>query len=227
MTLTIIYYLSFFVASVISLFVLYVLSKNDFVLLRKNISLSRVFDVAFIAFAISFIPARLFFIFDTLQFDWIHPLQFFYIFKFSGLSFFGFILGMAAVLYFFFHQKKTMLRVYDIYGLSLFPLFLLSTVSVLLPSYYGYAQGVVFLLLVAIFALLIKFHNNYTLRDGSVALLVVMLVCLHTLALLFFTQSADLFFHFSFSQLLCMGLFFVAGILLLINQQIVFKRRRK
>lgn len=218
-------YIVFFLLCVITLFILYVLSKNDFVLLRKNISLAKIFDVIIISFLFSFFPSRIFYILDTFSFGLFKSLSFFHIFKFSGLSFLGFMIGIFFMVYLFFHQKKASLRIFDIFALTFFPFFIFSLFIIKLPGYFLFAQIGLAVLLLIIFAVLIKFHKNFTLSDGGVFFIFSFFVALINIGINFFTMRKPLFSFITFSQIVSIGIIIVVCVLFLFTQKKFFSKK--
>lgn len=218
-------YITFFLLCVVTLFILYVLSKNDFVLLRKNISLAKIFDVMIISFLFSFIPSRLFYVLDTFSFGLLKTLGFFHILKFSGLSFLGFMLGIFFVVYLFFRQKKATLRIFDIYSLTFFPLFIFSLFIIKFPGYFLFVQIGLAILLLFLFGFLIRFHKNFTLSDGGVFLIFSFLIALINIGINFFMMRKPLFSFITFSQIVSIGIIVVACVAFLLTQKKFFSKK--
>lgn len=155
----------------LSLFILYAVSRHDFVLLRQSISLRQVFDNVFISLFVFFLAGRIAFAFYGESIGIINPLRFFYLTKYWGiLPYVGF-LGMIVALVLLFHKKKNILRILDIYMLSFSPLILL---DVLFKSNSGVLlliKIVSSLVLVLFYGWFIKIHNKYTTKDGFITFL--------------------------------------------------------
>jgi hypothetical protein len=201
------------------------LSKNDFVLLRKNISLAKIFDVIIISFLFSFIPSRLFYVLDTFSFGLLKSLGFFHIFKFSGLSFLGFIIGIFFVVYLFFHQKKATLRIFDICALTFFPFFIFSLFIIKFPGYFLFVQIGLAVLLLIIFGFLIRFHKNFTLSDGGVFFIFSFLVAFVNTGINFFTLRKPLFSVITFSQIVSVSIVVGALVAFLLTQKKFFSKK--
>ena len=67
----------FLYSTVIFLFTLYVLSKEDFVLLRKNISEAALFDVFFIVVLVAILFSRIFYVGFQFDVSYLNPVIFF------------------------------------------------------------------------------------------------------------------------------------------------------
>ncbi len=188
-------------------FLLFIFSKHDFVLLRQNISLSEVFDLAVISLLIALITGRVFYIINNFNFQLFYILSFFHLFKFPGVSYIGFFTGGAVGIYLLFRKKKGLTRIFDIFSLSFFPLFVffLSTQLFLLHIWY--------ILLIAIFLLFLlltffmKSHRKYILKDGGISLIFFILICLTTFMLQFVLKTGHvMLLNFSFVQLISIPL---------------------
>jgi ABC-type phosphate transport system permease subunit len=94
--MTIILYL---LAIFISLFILYAISRHDFVLLRQSISLRQVFDTVFISLFVFFMTSRIFYILYAQAFDLFNPLKFFYLPKHWGILPYAGLIGIIAAIY--------------------------------------------------------------------------------------------------------------------------------
>ncbi len=75
------------------LYVLYELGRDDFVIMRKNISMEKIFNVAFIVAVLSLASSRLFYVVSHPSSSFINPLVFLVFPYYPGLSLSGAILG--------------------------------------------------------------------------------------------------------------------------------------
>ena len=116
----------FLICIFISSFLLFVFSRHDFVLLRQNISLAQIFDLAIFVVIFAFLGGRIFFILNNFDVQLLHVLRFFHVLKFPGISSLGFALGGALTVVIFFGKKKAVGRILDIFSISFFPLYLFS-----------------------------------------------------------------------------------------------------
>lgn len=211
--------IAFIVFFSVSLFLTYTLSRNDFVLLRKNISITQMFDYFFIFSFLSFFLSRTFFILDEKLYSYFYPLNFLHIFKLPGISIYGFFEGIALLLLILILLKKIVGRVSDIYLISLIPLYFL---TFFLRDYGAYALIIyilITLLIIAILALAIKFHNEYFLRDGSISFIVVFLLSLDAFIAGVFIKHESILSIFSFSQIVALISSFIVMSLLFRNQR--------
>lgn len=88
------------------LFVFHTLAKEDFVFLRKNITLEQLFNTIFLGLPFVLLFARLFYIAFHFKLTYLNPLVFFVIPYFPGLSAGGGIIGAILWIYFFTKNKK-------------------------------------------------------------------------------------------------------------------------
>ncbi len=101
------------------LFCLHVFGKDDFVLIRKNVSLESLFNLAFVSGGFALFFARLFFVLGHPNLKYLNPLVFFIFPYFPGLSLIGGILGAVGYLYIYARQQKYPFeRILDIFSLS-------------------------------------------------------------------------------------------------------------
>lgn len=110
------------IAVVVFFFVLYGLSRDDFVLMRRNVSLNTVFDSAFVVIFVGLFFSRLVYVLTHFSSAFLNPLVFFIIPYFPGLSASGFLLGSLLTLYFVVKRQKLPLgKLYDVFAMSLTP----------------------------------------------------------------------------------------------------------
>jgi len=211
--------IAFIIFFSICLFLTYALSRNDFVLLRKNISITQMFDYFFIFSLVSFIFARTFFIVDEKLYFYFYPLNFLHVFKLIGVSIYGFFIGFAILLFTLTLLKRIVARVSDIFLISLIPMYLL---SFFLRDYGAYKLIIYVLItifIISILSLFIKFYNEYRLKDGSISLIIVFLLSLDAFIAGFYVKHESIMGIFSFSQIFAILAFFVIAGLLFQNQR--------
>ncbi|MFH1833275.1 MAG: prolipoprotein diacylglyceryl transferase family protein [Candidatus Levyibacteriota bacterium] len=98
---------------------LYIFAHDDFVLIRKNISMDKVYDLAFVAIIIGLFFARIFYVVFHFDPKFFNPFIFALFPYHPGLSLFGGV--AAAFLYFFIMSKRSKiqtLRLLDFFSLS-------------------------------------------------------------------------------------------------------------
>lgn len=202
----------------LSLFLLYILVRHDFVLARKSLLLQEIFDTTFIAYLAFFLTGRVSYILGEGQLGLLNILKFFYIFKFPGILFLGGLFGFGIVVYTFFFKKKILLRIFDIYSLSMYPIFLFALVASYFNGYFLYFNLMIFLLSCIFLGLGIYSYKNYTLKDGSVTLLFVCLVSIFTIVSEFSMSRRFIFSLFTISQIVAIFTFLISSTLLLMHE---------
>lgn len=103
----------------IFLFFLYFLAHDDFVLLRKDVSTEKVFNIAFIVAIAAIIGARILYIVLNPSAKFLNPLGFFLFPYYQGLSLTGGLIG-GIIAFFALTQKEKMptLRLFDFFSIA-------------------------------------------------------------------------------------------------------------
>ena len=166
----------------ICLFILYAVSRHDFVLLRQSISLRQIYDNIFISLFVFFVVARLAFSLYSGSIQILNPLRFFYLTKYWGIvPYIGFA-GAIIALFILFRKKKNRLRILDIYFISFSPLILL---DILLKTNVGILliiKVISVLVLLIFYGWFLKIHNKYTTKDGFITFMTIITYSLVNLA---------------------------------------------
>lgn len=103
----------------IFLFALYLLTRDDFVFIRKDVSLEKVFNMAFTTFAASILGARILYVILNPSSNFFNPLVFLLFPYFPGLSLVGGVGGGVLFLVFLCkYQKLPMGRLLDFFSIS-------------------------------------------------------------------------------------------------------------
>lgn len=163
-------------ATFVFLFALYVLSKDDFVLLRKNISQITLFDFAFIAGIVGLFFSRLIFVLSHFSSLYLNPLVFFVIPYFPGLSLAGLLLGGCTALYMLTVRRKAPIgRIFDIFSFAFIATMVVvslsnAVVAVLHRSYMlASTYGIVAILLWIASVVLHTIFIKSVWKDGTIA----------------------------------------------------------
>src|SRR5579883_3384386 len=110
------------ISLLVFLFTLFVLSTDDFVFMRKNVSQILLFDIAIVSGIVGLLFSRLVYASFHPSFAYFNPLVFFIIPYFPGLSLSGFLIGSSLAMYIFSIRSKLPTgRIFDVMILSLFP----------------------------------------------------------------------------------------------------------
>lgn len=173
----------------IFLFSLYLLTRDDFVLIRKDITAESAFNITFITLAVSVLSSRSLYIILNPSSDFLNPLVFLLFPYFPGLSLVGGVGGGALFLLLLSKLKKLpfgrLLDFFSISFLSSFPFgivgyFLLSRVNI-------FTFKPIFLLLIYIFLfflflkILLPNLLNGKFKDGTIGL--IFLICFAIISL--------------------------------------------
>lgn len=209
------------VAFVVCFFLLYILCRQDFVLLRQNISLSQILDTAAIAITFAFITGRLLFLINNSELALLHTIRFFHFVKYPGISPLGFFLGGAFALWFLMRDKKGILRIFDIFSISFLPLYILSLILRSYPSQIAiFFPAIATIFMVTLFIFFLKSHHMYILRDGSISLMLLLIVSIDTLLYEYLNMDRFIIlFDLSPGQLLGIILAASSIVFILINQK--------
>ncbi len=193
-----------FLAVSICAFILYILSKQDFVLLRQNISLSEIFDLAILTLISGLAFGRFFYIITDSRLDLFSPVKFFHIIKFPGFSILGLFLGGAFALFFALHSNKGLARIYDIFSISFMPIYIFALVTRDYTEKLFFIPIILFLLMILIFTFFINSHYRYIMRDGSLSLMLLLILGFDTFASPYLTGGSMSFWPMSLSQIASM-----------------------
>lgn len=201
-------------------FLLYIFSKQDFVLLRQNISLSEIFDLSALTLISGFLIGRIFYIINVFNFQLFNILQFFHMFRYPGISSIGFFSGGAFAIYLLFRSQKGLSRIYDIFSLSFFPFYVFIISLEFLEKQLWYLLIPVLLLSLIYFIFSVKSHSKYILRDGGISIIFYIFISLITLASQFILKSGHIIFiNLTFVQIISIPLTIASCIALYLNQR--------
>ncbi len=166
----------------ISLFILYGVSRHDFVLLRQSIALRTVFDNVFITIFTFFFVSRIGFILTSSNYDLLNPLKLLHLTRYWGILPYAGILATILSILFLFRKKKNKLRILDIYFISFTPLIILDVIlksnSIVMLS----IKVVALLVLICFYVWFIKIHNRFSTKDGFITAMTVLTYSIVTLA---------------------------------------------
>lgn len=170
------------------LFLFFTFARHDFVILRKNITLTRIFDNLFKSLVITLFIGRVFYIIHSGDFYLLNILAFFHFIQNPGFSILGGFIGLILSLIFFFRKTKIVLRILDITMLSFFPIVILNSFAV---SYFktSYVDFIVSLVLILLFGVFIRLNKSYTLKDGSLACIVAAFIAINSFFINFQTRN--------------------------------------
>jgi hypothetical protein len=212
----------------IFLFFLYYLSKDDFVIIRKDLALDRIFSMAILACIVGLICARLCFAIFSLRPEFINPLVFMAIPYHPGLSLIGGITGGSIFIYFYAVTKKIPVgRLFDIFIMSfigVLPIGLMLNIFAL-QGKEPVIQNIIFvasIILLFVFSKLIfPFSSKGEIKDGSLGLFFILII-----SFIYFTGNLFLDvknFSFLAPENIFILITFFASLVLIINQEVMNK----
>lgn len=192
-------------ALIVLLFSLYSLTRDDFILLRKNISMDQIFNISLLAIIVGFFSARFLFVAAHFNPEYLSPLVFLALPYFPGVSIIGGVIGAVLFLLYYTARKKIHTeRLFDFFTTSL--LFSLSfgysirdIVLLLQKKHIQWPElAVVGILIVLSFFYLFLFipkHKRGEMKDGHIGL--IFLLCFSVCIFMLDTLSkAQKLFHF-------------------------------
>lgn len=193
------------------LYNIFIFSKDDFVLLRKNITLEQLFNISFIGFGLSILAARIFFVIEHWNKDYLNLLVFILFPYFPGLSFTGGILIGGLYLWNIARKKKYPLsRLVDIFSLAfIFSLstgyFLVSIVEIIRKKIF-FLDPIYFLLCISlsIFSYFLFIKNKV--KDGKIALIILAVMSLSFIPYLFLSNKNHFYYLL---EIIIFALFFI------------------
>lgn len=205
----------------ISFFILFSLSRHDFVLIRQNISLAQVFDLALISIFFAFIVGRLLFVLNNFDLDLLHLVKFFYFIKFPGTSTLGFFIGGALSILFFLKKRKSIKRIFDIFILSFLPIYSFNIIFRNYPSSIIVIPLVLFILSWVVFFVLLDIHNKYKMKDGDISILTFIVLGLDSFILQIYSPDAyRIFFGMSLLQIISIFVVLISVSLIVIKRKL-------
>lgn len=159
------------------LFALYAFMHDDFMMLRKNISMEQIFNIAFLTGGVALFAARLFYVLFNFSTDFLNPLVFFLFWYFPGFSLPAGI-GAAVIFLTYYCMKKKipLARLLDFFSLAVLAILPFGiTGSFLLQGDYARAVFLVPALFLGVFSLfstvLLAKQRRGEMKDGTLTLL--------------------------------------------------------
>lgn len=215
----------------IFLFILFTLANDDFVLLRRHVSIHNLFDMSFVIFGIALLSARVTHVVFHFSFGFLNPLVFFLFPYFPGLSVPGGLIG--GVLFLFFYCSVTKLphkRILDVFSLAvvgclpagLFLLMLHEKKTLFL----GIMAGLLIVFSFIFFVFLLRVFQKGSIRDGQTASSSLSFFSFISLLSGFLYDKEKIFHSLSINQIILFFLFLMFLILFLREEYILFKEKR-
>jgi len=173
----------------IFLFALYLLTRDDFVLIRKDATLDMTFNMAFITFAVSVLSSRILYITLNPSLDFLNPLVFLLFPYYPGLSLLGGAVGGVLFLLLISKQQKfPMGRLLDFFSISFLSVLPIGTIGYFLlgrQNLFTIAPISLVLVYTILFFIFIKILLprllSRRLKDGTIGL--IFLICFAVISL--------------------------------------------
>jgi len=216
--------LSFF----LFLFFLYYFTKDDFVIIRKDVPLDRIFSMAILTGLVALVSARFSFVIFNLKPEFFNPLVFFAIPYYPGLSLFGGVTGGSIFVYIYaFYKNIPIGRVFDLFTMSfigILPIGLLINI-IFLRGREPVILNIIFVSSIIIFfifnRLIFPFSSKGEIKDGSLGLIFILI-----LSFIYFTSKLFLDikkFSFLSPENIFILIVFFTSLVLIINTEIMNK----
>lgn len=215
------------------LFSLYILTHDDFIMLRKNVTVEQIFNIAILTGFISLFFARVLFVVFHFNHGFLNPLVFFLFWYFPGLSLAGGIIGGAAfLLYYATSRKLPAARLFDFFTFSMVAVLPFVSLITLLfaQSKARMIDLIIFILYFVVFFLFcflfLPRYRKATIKEGSLGLFALLSVCIVSLVSEFLQKNSKLFSVFTLESLLFIGMLFVIGFFIIKREKIIVPVRR-
>lgn len=212
----------------IFLYVLYYLSRDDFIIVRKDVSLESIFSTAFLVGFFSLISSRFFFAVFSQEQKYLNPIVFLAFPYYPGLSLVGSLIGGSLFLYFYSRYRKMPSgKIFDLFIMSfiyVMPLGFLLNFIILLGKTTVFFN-ILFFVTVFIFLLFAKiifpFSSKGEIKDGSLGLIFLSLFAFSYFMIRLFLDIKN-FSFVSIENIMLLFLIF-SPLIILINQEIMNK----
>lgn len=216
--------------SFVMLFVIHSLAIDDFVLLRKHVTMANLFDLAFITFIIGLFSARLIYIIFHFSPGFLNPLVFFIFPYFPGLFLGGGLIG--SIIFLFFYTSFLKLpkeRIFDIFSISFFSTL---PIGLLLFAIHGkktlttvFSEVILIIISFIFLFFIVRFFQKGSMKDGSISLLSLCIFSFTSFIAQFFLQKEKVFYFLSIDQIILFCLF-IFSFLVFIKQEYLFFRKK-
>jgi len=210
------------------LYIIYYLSRDDFVLTRKDVPVVKVFSAVFLTLIIALFSARLIFVLSNPAPVLLNPLGFLAFYNYAGLSLIGAIAGAEIFIYFYCqYQKMPVGKIFDLFILAFIGVLPIGLIGNFILSF-GKVELIENLLFIfSLFLLLLfgkiiyPFSAKGEIKDGSLGFIFVALFSLLYFLTKLFLNIKDFSFLNPENVLLLVMLF--SSLILLLNQEIMDK----
>jgi len=210
------------------LYIIYYLSKDDFVLTRKDIPVAKVFSMVFLTAIISLFCARLIFAFAYPTSLLLNPLGFLAIYRYGGLSLVGALISAEIFIYAYAqYQKMPAGKIFDLFILAFVGVFPVGLIGNFILNFgkVGLFANILFIfsiLLLLLFGKVIyPFSAKGEIKDGSLGFIFMAIFSFSYFLTKLFLNLKDFSFLNPENVLLLVMLF--SSLFLLLNQEVMDK----
>lgn len=216
------------VCLVLFLYWIFILAKDDFILLRKNVTLEHLFNLTFLTLIIGLIFGRIFYVLGHLNPKYLDPLVLILFPYFPGLSLSGGLIGGISFISFRAMKRKVPFgRILDVFSLSFFfvfpvGIFLTTVAELVISRRFSIISPVNFILDALLFVFSFWLFAKNKLQDGSMGYICFSLFCIIQLGVSFLTKTKKISFFSLDTVLLC--IIALTFFVLFINQEKLIPR---
>jgi Prolipoprotein diacylglyceryl transferase len=203
------------------LYGVFVYAKDNFILLRKNITLEQLFNISFVNFFLSILISRFVYVLEHINRQYLNPLVLVLFPYFPGLSFAGGLLSSLLILFYFTRKKKMPFwTILDIFSLALslavsFGMFFILIVECILTKKLLLPLLVTTIITMILFSLLSILFGKSKLKDGSVGFLSYALLAITQLFLQVWLGKKTIFLP----EYIFLALLFIVFFILFLSRQ--------
>jgi hypothetical protein len=216
------------ICSFLFLYIIYYLSKDDFVLARKDIPIAKVFSMVFLTGLISLFSARLIYALAYPTSVLSNPLGFLAFYRYAGLSLIGALAGAEIFIYFYAqYQKMPAGKIFDLFILAFIGVLPVGLIGNFILNFgkVGLFANLLFIfsiLLLLLFGKVIyPFSAKGEIKDGSLGFIFLAIFSFLCFLTKLFLNLKDFSFLNPENILLLVMLF--SSLFLLLNQEIMDK----
>jgi hypothetical protein len=210
------------------LFIVYYLSRDDFVLTRKDIHISKVFSLAVLTGLIALFSARFVFALSYPTTILLNPLGFLAFYYYAGLSLVGAIMGSEIFIYAYCQYKKMPAgKIFDLFILSFIGVLPFGIIGNFIIHFgkVGFFENILFIcsiILLLVFGKIIyPFSTKGEIKDGTLGFIFIAIFSALYFLTRLFLDLKDFSFINPENVILLLMLF--SSLILLLNQEIMDK----
>ncbi|GDX62090.1 hypothetical protein LBMAG33_4000 [Candidatus Levyibacteriota bacterium] len=208
----------------------YVLSKDDFLFLKKNISMEQMFNIIFALFFLGLLFSRIFFIIFNFKSIFLQPLVFLAFIYYPGFSLAGGFASIIIFAYFYLLKQKIPIgKSFDFFSISFLSVFGVGLLIDVIINFFKnknidierFIIAIIFIIIFFFFIrIILPFQRRGELRDGSIALMFISLFSLIYFLIALFIEKKNLFFLIERDGIFWVILFVFSSLLFFWNESL-------